>query len=331
LTAEHIFAYGANDEKPDGLTMPDEPTILVVGSINMDLVVRTPRLPDAGETVLGDHFQHSPGGKGANQAVAVARLGGRCRLIGRVGHDAFGEQLLEGLEAEGIDCRCLHAIEEAPTGVAMILVNAQGENSIVVAGGANRRLTPDDVFSCEEAFEAAAYVLLQLELPLPTVRAAIDVARRHNCKVILDPAPALPDMPRELYRVDVISPNAHEAETLTGTKALEERVDKQVASDLIARGAGAAVLKLGPRGCLAAMADGHFYTVPTYDVPVVDSTAAGDAFTGALGLALARGQNLHQAAKFANAAGALTCTRLGAQSAMPTAQEVALLMKDQPI
>ena len=311
--------------------MPDEPIILVVGSINMDLAVRVAHLPDPGETVLGHSFQSSGGGKGANQAVAVARLGGRCRLIGRVGHDAFGGQLLEGLEAEGIDCRCLHAIEEAPTGVAVIVVNARGENSIVVAGGANHRLTPDDVFSCEDAFTGAAAVLLQLELPLPTVRAAIDVARRCGCKVILDPAPALRDMPRELYRVDVLSPNTNEAEVLTGAKAIEERLDKQVASELIARGAAATVLKLGPRGCLAAMADGHFYTVPTYDVPVVDSTAAGDAFTGALGLALARGQNLHQAAKFANAAGALTCTRLGAQSAMPTAQEVALLMKDQPI
>jgi ribokinase len=310
--------------------MPDEPTILVVGSINMDLVVRAPHLPEPGETVLGEHFQHSAGGKGGNQAAAVARLGGRCRMIGRVGRDAFGEQLLEGLKAEGIDCRCVHATEEAPTGVAVILVNARGENSIVVAGGANRRLTPDDVFSCEEAFAGASYVLLQLELPLPTVRAAIDVARRNGCKVILDPAPALRDMPRELYRVDVLSPNAHEAEVLTGAQAIEERIDKQVASELIARGAGAAVLKLGPRGCLAAMADGHFYTVPTYDVPVVDSTGAGDAFTGALALALARGQSMHQAAKFANAAGALACTRIGAQSAMPTAQEVALLMKDQP-
>jgi ribokinase len=252
-------------------------------------------------------------------------------MIGRVGRDAFGPPLLEGLRAEGIDCRCVHLTEEAATGVAMILVNAQGENCIVVAGGANRRLTPDDVFSCEEAFEGASLLLVQLELPLPTVRAAIDVARRHGCKVILDPAPAIRDMPRELYRVDVLSPNAHEAEVLTGARALEERVDKQVASELIARGAAATVLKLGPRGCLAAMADGHFYTVPTYDVPVVDTTAAGDAFTGALGLALARGRSMHQAAKFANAAGALACTRIGAQSAMPTAQEVELLMRDQPL
>ena len=310
--------------------MPDEQTILVVGSINMDLVVRTPRMPDPGETVLGQSFQTTPGGKGANQAVAVARLGGQCRLIGRVGDDAFARQLLEGLKAEGIDCAHVRAVPEAPTGVAMIVVDSRGENSIVIASGANFSLTPDDIFSAEAAFDRAAVVLLQLELPLPTVRAAIDVARRSRCKIILDPAPALADMPRELYRVDILSPNAHEAETLTGAKAIEERIDKQVASELISRGAEAAVLKLGPRGCLVAMADGHFYTVPTYDVKVVDTTGAGDAFTGALAVAVARGEHMHKAAKFASAAGALACTRFGAQSAMPTAHEVAILMKDQP-
>jgi ribokinase len=310
--------------------MPNEPTILVVGSINMDLVVRAPRMPEPGETVLGHSFHESPGGKGANQAVAVARLGGRCRLIGRLGNDGFGQRLLEGLKGEGIDCRHVQPVEDTPTGVAMILVNGQGENFIVVASGANHRLTPDDVFSAEDAFAGAAVVLLQLELPLPTVRAALDVARRHGCKVILDPAPACCGMPKELYQVDILTPNANEAEVLTGAKAIEERMDKQVASELIARGAAAAVLKLGPRGCLVAMADGHFYTVPTYDVKVVDTTAAGDAFTAALALQLARGEHMHKAAKFANAAGALACTRLGAQSAMPTAQEVAMLMRDQP-
>jgi ribokinase len=243
--------------------MSEEPTILVVGSINMDLVVRTPHLPEPGETVQGSSFQTSAGGKGANQAVAVARLGGRCRMIGRVGSDAFGKQLRDGLKAEGIDCDCVQAIDDAPTGVAMILVNSQGENSIVVAGGANLRLTPDDIFGCEDAFVGSAVVLLQLELSLPTVRAAIEVARRHGCKIILDPAPASRDMPRELYQVDILSPNAQEAEVLTSTKAVEERMDKQVASELVTRGAKATVLKLGSRGCLVAMADGHFYTVPT--------------------------------------------------------------------
>ena len=311
--------------------MSQGPTILVAGSINMDLVVRAPHMPEPGETVLGEGFHNSPGGKGANQAVAVARLGGACRMIGRVGNDSFGRTLLEGLKAESIDCRHVLAADDAPTGVAVIVVNARGENSIVVAGGANRTLTPDDVFGAEEAFAGVSAVLLQLELPLPTVRAVVDVARRRGCRIVLDPAPAVRDMPRDLYRVDIFSPNAQEAEVLTGAKAIEERIDKQVASELIARGASAAVLKLGPRGCLVAMADGHFYTVPAYDVNVLDTTAAGDAFTAAFALAVARGQNMHNAAKFANAAGALACTRIGAQSAMPTAQEVAILMRDQPL
>jgi ribokinase len=311
--------------------MDDKPVIVVVGSVNMDLVVRAGRMPAPGETVLGRGFVSSPGGKGANQAVAVARLGGRCRLLGRVGEDAFGRALVSHMKAEGIDCGDLLVSPDAPTGVAMIIVDSKGENAIVVAGGANRRLTPDDIFDHADLFKAASIVLLQLELPLPTVRAAIGVARRHGCKVILDPAPAPASMPEELMQVDVISPNVTEAEVLTGTKAVEERVDKRVASELVARGASAAVLKLGSRGSLVVMADGHFYRVPAYKVRVVDTTAAGDAFTAAFAVAIADGQSYHEAAKFANAAGALACTRLGAQTAMPTLGEVRLLMQDQPL
>jgi ribokinase len=311
--------------------MSNRPTILVVGSINIDLVVRAARMPSPGETVLGSGFVTSPGGKGANQAVAVARLGGTCRMIGRVGEDAFGESLLTNLKAEGIDCTDVIPTPGAATGVAMIIVDSKGENSIVVASGANHMVTPDDLFDRQEAFQQAAVVVLQLELPLPTVRAAIDLARRHGCKTILDPAPAPKVMPPELCQVDIISPNVSEAETITGKLAIEARIDKQVATDLIARGAKTAVLKLGPRGSMVVMGDGHFYTVPPYDVKVVDTTAAGDAFTAALAVATARGDHMHATAKFANAAGALACTKLGAQSAMPTADEVRMLMADQPI
>ncbi len=311
--------------------MEDAPNILVVGSINMDLVVRAPHMPAPGETVLGGGFVTSPGGKGANQAVAAARLGGRCAMIGRVGDDAFGERLLQTLADEGVDCRSVMRTEDAPSGVAMIVVDAQGENSIVVASGANYHLTPDDIFSHREAFESCSVVVLQLELPIPTVRAAIELARRCGCKVILDPAPAPQQMCEALFDVDIISPNVSEAEILTGQRAGEERVDKLVATELVERGARAVVLKLGSRGSLVVAADGHFYRVPAYKVPVQDTTAAGDAFTAALALAVARGQNLHLATRFANAAGALACTRLGAQSAMPTADEVRFLMADQPL
>lgn len=306
--------------------MLERPNILVVGSINMDLVVRTQRMPQPGQTVLGYNFITSPGGKGANQAVGVARLGGRCRFIGRVGADSFGTQLVGNLRAEGVDCTDIMITPQAPTGVAMILVDSKGENCIVVAPGANHMVTPDDLFSREEIFKTASVVLLQLELPLPTVRAAVDLARRSGCKVILDPAPVpAQGLCEDLCKVDVLSPNVTEAEALTGKKAENERGDKLVASDLIGKGAQTAVLKLGPRGCLVVMADGHFYTVPPCKVDVVDTTAAGDAFNAALAMAIARGDNMHQAAKFATAAGALACTRLGAQSAMPTADEVRAL------
>lgn len=309
--------------------MPEQPNILVVGSINMDLAVRSTRMPAPGETVLGEGFVTSAGGKGANQAVAAARLGAHCRMMGRVGDDTFGRTLLERLRAENIDCTDVGIESAAPTGVAMIVVDAKGENSIVVASGANFRLTPDDVFPRGEAFDWADVLVVQLELPLPTVRAAVDLARRRGSKVVLDPAPAPPRLPGALCRVDVLSPNVTEAEALTGKKAHEERVEKLVAMDLIAQGAEAAVLKLGSRGAMVVAADGHFYRIPPCKVDVVDTTAAGDAFTGALAVAIGRGEGLREAARFANAAGALACTRLGAQSAMPTLAEVRIFLDDQ--
>jgi len=217
----------------------------------------------------------------------------------------------------------------APGGVAMIIVDSRGENSIVVASGANHLVTPDDVFGREAAFQQADAVVLQLELPLPTVRAAIEVARRNNCKVILDPAPMPKCLAATICEVDVITPNVAEAEMLTGTKTGEEKADMNIALDLIARGARAAVLKLGSRGSMVVTADGHMARVGSYNVDIVDTTAAGDAFTAALAVSVAQGMELIAAAKFANAAGAIACTRLGAQSAMPTRDEVRMLMQDQ--
>ncbi len=311
--------------------MSEQPTILVVGSINMDLVVRAPHMPAPGETVLGTGFATAPGGKGANQAVAVARQGARCVFLGRVGEDDFGQRLLVGMKGEGIDCRSVIPTPDAATGVAMIVVDEKGENSIVVASGANYRVTPDDVYDAEALFDAADVVVLQLELPLPTVKAAHGLARRHGCKVVLDPAPAPKAMPGELCKVDVITPNVSEAELITGKKAedFDERVDKVVASDLIARGAAAAVLKLGVRGSLVLTADGHIAKVAPYKVDIVDTTAAGDAFTASLAVAVGRGLPLTQGAKIANAAGALACTRFGAQPSMPTSDEIKILMADQ--
>ncbi len=311
--------------------MLEKPLILVVGSINMDLVVRCRHRPAPGETVFGDHLTTNPGGKGANQAVAVARLGCNCAMIGRVGDDQFGRVLLDGLVSEGIDCQGIRQTPGTPSGVAVITVDSSGENAIIVASGANFRLTPDDVYEWENLFVEADVLVMQLELPLPTIRAALNLARRHNCKTILDPAPAPAELPDDLYNVDIISPNVSEAEVLTGMNFLEERIDKIVALDLIAKGAKAALLKLGPRGAMAVVSDAHFYRIPAYKVKVIDSTGAGDAFTAAVAVATARDQDMHAAAKFANAAGALACTKIGAQSAMPTAEEVHNLMSRQEI
>ncbi len=309
--------------------MAEQPRILVVGSINMDLTIRCSERPAPGETILGGQFLTSPGGKGANQAVAAARLGAKVTMIGRVGQDAFGRDLRDTLASQGIDVDCVEYVHETPSGVAMIVVDGHGENSIVVASGANDSLTPDDVFSCEELFRNADVVLLQLELPLPTVRAAIEKAHRNGCKVVLDPAPVPRHFPQELYQVDVISPNCGEAEKLTGYKASpDERMDKSVALELIARGAQAAVLKLGSRGAMVVTADEQIATVPAFRKTVADTTGAGDAFTAALGVGIAQGRSLPEAALFANAAGALACTRLGAQSALPTLQEVRMLLAE---
>ncbi|MBN1942562.1 MAG: ribokinase [Phycisphaerae bacterium] len=307
-----------------------EANVLVVGSINMDLMVRVGRMPVPGETIHGEDFRTNPGGKGANQAVAAARLGAKVRMIGSVGRDDFGRALKQSLAGEGVDVEYIRESERSASGTAMILVDQKGENSIVVAGGANFDVTPDDVFSREDLFTECDVVLMQLELPLQTVRAAIEVGRRHHVRTILDPAPVPKQFSDGLCEVDILTPNVVEAERLTGHKAAEERVDKIVASQLIARGAKNVVLKLGSRGSLVICADQHFYRIPPYKVLVRDTTAAGDAFTAALGVAVARGASLHDAARFANAAGALACTKFGAQAAMPAAYEVKMLMDDQP-
>ena len=309
--------------------MPDQPTILVVGSINMDLVVRVAQMPGPGETISGDGLTMSPGGKGANQAVAAARAGTNCIMLARVGDDPFGHELRGVLANDGIYCDSVMVTPDVPTGAAMIMVDKLGENSIVISGGANMALSPDDIFSRAELFAQADLVVLQLEIPLPTVRAAMDLARRHSCRIVLDPSPVPGPLPNELLAVDVITPNTIEAEQITGIQAAEERADRQVASQLIERGARAAVLKTGARGSLVVSADGEIARVPPYRVDIVDTTGAGDAFTGNLAAAIARGESPAAAAKIANAAGALACTKFGAQAAIPTWDEIRMLMEDQ--
>ncbi len=306
------------------MTKQDRSNVVVVGSINMDLVVRSDHVPAPGETVLGSDFQTIPGGKGANQAVAVARLGARCTMIGRVGDDAFGARLGEGLRGEGIDTRFVTTTREEASGVAMIVVAASGENAICVASGANFMVAPTDVDAAEDMIASAEACVLQLELPVETVAHAIRLCRKYDVETILDPAPAVADPPDALFEADVVSPNESEAGILLAGEASSVS-PRAIAETLHRRGAAHVVLKLGARGA-AVFSDGRFEIVPGHEVEVVDTTAAGDAFTAALAVARARGHDWLDATRYANAAGALACTRFGAQPSMPTADAVRSLL-----
>lgn len=310
----------------------EKPRVVVVGSANMDLAVRCGRMPAPGETVLGGDFAASPGGKGANQAVAAARLGADCLFVGRVGHDEFGQRLKMQMEASGVNTEHLVVTEGVATGVAVILVDGKGENSIVVASGANAKVTPADVDAAESAIASAKAVLVQLELPIDTVLRAIQLARSHGVMTILDPAPMPEQLPSAAFAVDILNPNQVEASQLAREPIGQDRHSaKLVATALIGRGAGSVVIKLGRRGALAVeAADNQFREIDAFEVPVVDTTAAGDAFAAALTVARARGESLVSATRFACAAGALACTRLGAVNAMPALVDVEKLLAQNP-
>jgi ribokinase len=297
------------------------PSILVVGSLNMDLVVRAPRHPQPGETLLGGDFATFPGGKGANQAVAAARLGAPVRMIGRVGVDAFGDALLATLAADGVDTAHISRDHKAATGVALITVNAEGQNTIVVASGANFRVTPEDVSSAEADFESAAVVVAQLECPLPAVGRAVKLARAHGAQVVLNPAPAPPpplrSLPPELLAgVDYLIPNQNELALLTGLDDVRE-----AARALRASGVRCVVVTLGEAGVLVLDEAGEV-ALPAHSVQVADTTAAGDAFVGAFATALLQGRSAREAARWGNAAGAAAVTRAGAQPSLPTREEL---------
>lgn len=297
--------------------------VVVVGSINMDLVARVARLPRPGETVAGQELLQIPGGKGANQAVAAARLGAPTTFIGRVGDDAFAQPLIDSLRANGVAVEHVESVPSCSSGVAVIGVEDSGQNCITIIAGANGRISPADVQPYETVIAAARVLLLQLEIPLESVAAAAQLARRHGVLTILDPAPApATPLPRDLFAVDLISPNQTEAEQLTGIPVTDLASAERAARELLSRGAACAVIKLGELGafwCDREQRSGH---VPATPVSVVDTTAAGDAFTAALGLALAENQELPQAVRFGCAAGTLATTRMGAQQSMPDRQAV---------
>lgn len=290
--------------------------IVVVGSLNMDLVARTPHHPQPGETILATDFHTFPGGKGANQAVAAARMGGAVKMIGRVGTDGFGQSLLQTLAKDGVDAAHVQRDPEAPTGVALITVNAAGENTIVVVSGANARMTPEDISSAEPILSSAAVLVLQLETPLPVVARAAELAARSGVRVVLNPAPAQPLDASLLSRVDYLVPNQTELAMLSGCDSVPEAVRR-----LRGRGVRGIVLTLGEKGALVVEGDRET-PIPGHAVTVVDTTAAGDAFVGAFAVGLTSGRSAIDAARWGNAAGAITVTRRGAQPSLPTRAEV---------
>jgi ribokinase len=293
--------------------------MVVVGSINMDLVVRSPRHPQPGETLLGSEFKTFPGGKGANQAVAAARLGGQVKMIGRVGADAFGKSLIQTLAHDGVDTSQVKQLGVA-TGVALITVDAAGQNTIVVVPGANGELTPSDLLAASSAFEGAAVVVMQLEIPLPAVSQAAELARRHGARVLLNPAPAQSLDASLLRNLDYIIPNQSEAALLTG-----ENDPRRAAERLREMGVRSVVVTLGDQGVFILDDDCEVH-LRAHRVNVVDTTAAGDAFVGAFAVALAQGRPTREAAAWGNAAGALTVTRAGAQPSLPMRSHVETLL-----
>ena len=297
--------------------------IIVIGSLNMDLVVQAERTPLAGETLAARTFTTIPGGKGANQAVAAARLasGGAVRMVGRVGEDAFGAQLTHNLAAEGIDTAEVRQLPGVSTGVALIIVEPSGENRILIVAGANGQLPPADIAALDGLIASAGLVLLQFEVPMPTVERAIQAANAHNVPVLLNPAPAYPLPAAALAGVDILVLNEVEAQMLTGLPVSDEHSALNAARRLLAGRTRLVVVTLGTKGALALAPDAALH-VPAFAVQAVDSTAAGDAFIGALAAMLNDGKGLEESVTFASAAGALAVTRVGAQSSIPNRQEV---------
>ncbi len=317
------------------------PAIVVLGSINIDLVGAAPRLPSPGETVLGGDFSTAPGGKGANQAVAAARMGASVRMIGRVGSDLFAPQLLDNLRANGVDVTGVAQDPDAASGVAMILLDASRENRILVAGGANMRCDDTQVEAVKSALEGADALMLQCEIPPAVSLKAARIAKEMGVRVVWDPAPAEGFPPEAYGLVDVLTPNQAEATVLTGIDVTDVASAESAARALVAHGVRAVVVKLGkhgafylsnansgslPNAATVYQPDDDSGYVPPFEVEAVDTVAAGDAFGAAMTCALAEGKPLGEAVRYGAAAGALAVTRPGAQEAMPTRAEVTSLL-----
>ncbi len=310
--------------------MRSQKPIVVVGSINMDLVSVTRRIPAAGETVLGSDFQTYPGGKGANQAVAIARLGYPVQLIGRLGGDAFGDQLRAQLRRVGVDISGI-ATSEGSSGVAIIVVSAEGENSIVVTPGANAKLTPQDLEANIAMIRNAGLVLTQLETPLETVECLATICEREHVPLILDPAPAM-ELPQSIFgQVAWFTPNETEAAFFIQRASAIKLDPAAISKLLLAKGCHGVVLKMGSHGVYLASGNDIAASVPAFRVKAIDTTAAGDAFNGGFATGLMLGKSAAESAHFAAAVAALSVTRSGAQSSMPSRAEVDTFVENAAI
>jgi ribokinase len=299
------------------------PRLVVVGSLNADFVIRVPRFPVPGETLVGLDFRVFPGGKGANQAYAAARLGSQVCMVGQVGADAHAGWLKSNLASAGVDVSQVQADPDVSSGIATITINDQGQNQIIIVPGANGTLHPDRLDRSRQVISSAGQVLLQLEVPLPTVLSAARLAREGGARVILDPAPAQP-LPDELLALaDYLTPNETELAILTGSRAssFSREEAARLARQLLRRGARKVIVKMGAQGALLLSAD-HEHFWPALPVKAVDTTAAGDAFNAAFAAALARGKPEREAGVYATGAAACSVQRVGAQPSMPTHQEV---------
>jgi len=298
--------------------------IVVVGSANTDMVVRVDEIPHLGETVIGGEFIRAQGGKGANQAVAAARLGAEVTFVTCLGRDEFGLSSATAYQVEGINTQFIKWDDAIPSGVALIMVNRSGENIIAVAPGANSRLTSFDIYKAEASFRNASVVLLQLEIPLESVITAIELAKKYQAKVILNPAPAMPLPDKIMRSVDVLTPNEHELGILAGTDLGK---DLSRGRDYANRaGIKSLIVTIGAEGALV-FTEHTACHVPGFQVNVIDTVAAGDAFNGALAVALSKGDSLLDSVRYANAVGGISVTRVGAQPSLPTQEEVVSFME----
>jgi len=305
-----------------------KPKIVVVGSSNTDMIIKVPHIPKPGETILGGKFSTASGGKGANQTVAAARSGGDVTLIACLGKDMFGEKALQGFVEDGINVDNIKIDPKEPSGVAEIFVDENGENSIAVASGANLNLSPQDVRKIKGVIANSDILLMQLEIPVDTVRTAAKIARKNGVKVILNPAPAQKLEDDLLQNISIITPNEIEAEMLTGIKVNDNVSAKQAADILLKKGIETVIITLGQRGAFYVTSKAS-KLISGFQVKAVDATAAGDTFNGALAVALGESMPLKNAISFANAAAALSVTKLGAQPSAPKRDEIEKLLKER--